>query len=142
MSPILVKTEEAVVAFATSASIAAGYTPGTNVFIYAGIDSEDLSAPAIICQATDAPEDFPFSGIYHCTTNVMVKQMAADTSGSVGTLPVNIFKAFLVDDIENRLTAIVSNYFVYQLLVKDTSNTTSGDAWSQQYQFDIVCGLT
>ena len=127
---------------ATSASIAAGYNPGTDVFVYRGINNEDVQAPAIICEALDGPEDFPFSGIYHASVNLNVKEMAADVSGSVGTLADNIFKAFLVSNVESLLTGIVSNYYVYQLLVKDTNNGTSGDAWSQTYSFDIVCGLT
>jgi len=140
--PILLKTEEACVALATSASIALGYVPETNIFIRAGVDNEDVKAPAILCSALTATEDFPFSGIFHCSTNITIKEMAGDMEReNLGGLSEPIFRTFLSDNIEQLLTQIVSNYYVYQLKVENTTNENHEDAWSQVFTVDIVSAL-
>lgn len=140
--PIMVKTEEACVKVVTDALVVAGYVPETNVFVRTGVDNEDLNAPAVICHAVEATEDFPYSGIYRVTANVAVKEMAADVNANdIGVLPDTVFHAFLVDNIEQLLGDGVFNYFVYQLRIDSTGNNTSGDAWEQTYRFEIVCAL-
>lgn len=142
MLPILLKTEEACAALATSASISFGYTPETDIFIRTGIGNYDMQAPAIVCYAENGTEDFPFSGIYRVTANVVVKQMAADVTGSFGFISDPIFHTFLGPNIESLLINLVSNYYVYKLILSETSDDTNSDAWAQKYTFEIVCALT
>lgn len=142
MTPLLIKTEQACAQVVTDYVTSLGYVPETNIFIRTGIDNEDQVAPMVICQAESATEDFPYSGIYRAVVYITVKEMTGDTSRSnIGDLADKVFHSFLVDNIETLLNNSVSNYYVYQVRIEDTIDETTGDAWAQKYQFEIVCAL-
>jgi len=142
--PILRTTELACAALAYSASVTSGLGLTIDKGIYAGISNVDKEAPAIICFCDNATEDFPFSGISHCKTHVLVKQIAYDTS-TTSSLSDTIFNAFCsgsngvyAKDILNRYPG----FFCYEYFIEGTSDSMSGDAWVQEYVFDIISTLT
>lgn len=143
MVPILITTEQACVNYFTSASLSLGYTPESTVFIRTGIDNEDIKAPAVICRAASATEDFPYSGLYRVSTYITLKEMAGDTAqADIGTFSNNMFQSFIKPGIETLLANSTSSYYVLQVRIEDTENEINGDAWTQQYRFEIVCGLS
>jgi hypothetical protein len=141
--PILRTTELACVALAYSASLSANLGLTIDNGIYAGISNTDKQAPAVICYTESATEDFPFSGIHHCRTHVMVKQIAYDTSTS-SSLSDAVFGTFCsgsngayAKDILNRYPG----FFCYEYFIDGTSDSVDGDAWVEEYVFDIVSAL-
>jgi hypothetical protein len=135
--PILRTTEDACAWLATTASLSASFS----VPVYTGINNLDKTGPCVICYAESATEDFPFSGIYHVSTNIIVKEMAADTStGSL--LATTLFEAFLNNKTKTALNSYSSSYFVYEYWVTDTSDTIEQDAWIQQFRLEVVSALT
>lgn len=143
MTPILIKTEQAFESVVTSALTTLGYSVGTNVFVRRGIENLDQVAPAVELYAASANEDFPYSGIYRVVFHITVKEMVADTDrNNIGLLSKDVFSSVLVDNIEALLNASVSNYYVYQVRIEDTSDETNSDAWAQKYQLEVVCATT
>ena len=141
--PILRTTELACVALAYSASLSANLGLSIGSGIYAGIDNVDKAAPAVICYAESATEDFPFSAIHHCKTHVMVKEIAYDTPVS-SSISDAVFSAFMNDSGSNSTKDILNRYpgfFCYEFFIDGTNDSTSGDAWVQEYVFDIISAL-
>jgi hypothetical protein len=141
--PILRTTELACVACAYSASLSASLGLSIDNGIYAGIDNTDKAAPAVICYSDSATEDFPFSAIHHVRTHVMVKQIAADTLTTSG-ISDTIFSAFMQDSGSRATKTILNNYpgfYCYEYFITDTSDNVDGDAWVQEYVFDIISAL-
>jgi len=136
---ILRQTENACAALAYSASVSAslGLTFGNG--IYTGLDNEDKDAPAVVCFAESATEDFPFSGMYRVKTHILIKEMAADTSMS-SSLATTMFEAFCNSGTKGVLNQY-SGYFVYEYFIDGTHDLTNGDANIQQYDFEIVSAL-
>ncbi len=134
MYPILKATENACAQLALTASVSASL----NVNIYTGIDNETVDAPAVICFADSAREEFPNSGVWHVNTRIYIKEMAADTSVT-SSLSDTIFKAFMSDVDTVTSLNLYPNYYVYDMFSETAENGSEGDAWSQQYVFDIVC---
>lgn len=112
----------------------------SGVSVFTGTDNDDKAAPCVICWSESATEDFPFSGIWHVKTNIIVKQMAADaTVDGENTLLGTVHSAFLTNTIETTLTnKSPSNYFVYQVVFDGNSSTQDGDAWIHTLSLDIV----
>jgi hypothetical protein len=137
MMPILLTTETACASLATSASVSASL--GLNV--YTGIDNEDKEAPAVICSAISATEDFPQSGIWHVKTFIKVKEIAEDTTNK-GNASTAIFQRFLTGSINTDLKNNASNFYVFDVFAEDSQNTQEGDAWVQTLSLDIVAALT
>ena len=108
--------------------------------IFTGTDNEDKKAPAVICYAESCSEDFPFSGIWHVKTNIIVKDMAADSSpDGINSLLGDVYSGFLTSDIETKLTnKLASTYYVYQVVFDVNSSNTDGDAWIHTLSLDIV----
>lgn len=132
MFPILVTTERACAEIAASASISASLT----CTVYTGMDSDDKVAPAIICNAYDAVEDFPESGVWHVKTNIIVKEIAADTDMS-SSLANTMFERFSTITNE-ELSGSVSNFGVYNIQMEGCTNTQEEDSWVQTLSMDIV----
>jgi hypothetical protein len=134
--PILRQTELACQALAT-ASLAASTVSAS---VTTGIDNVDKTAPLVVCYAESATEDFPYSGIYHVATTIVVKEIGYDTDVTSTQLSDTIFKNFLSSSTIPILN-IYPNYFVYNVLVTDTKDSWQGDAHKQEYVLDILCGL-
>lgn len=143
--PILRTTENAFAVCAQSASVSAslGLTIGSG--IYTGIDNTDKVAPCVICYADSATEDFPYSAIHHVKTHVIVKQMAYD-SNVTSSLSDTIFEAMMLDSTGSNATKTILNrypgYFVYDYFIESTNDSIEGDAWVQEYVFDVISALT
>ena len=105
-----------------------------------GIDNDDKIAPAVICYADGATEEFPNSGIYHVRTSIIVKELAADTDVT-SSLGYYIFKSFLSGSAKTILNNY-PHYYVYDWFVENTNENTQNDAWVQTYTFNIVCGAS
>ena len=134
--PILQTTELACQALATASLFSASIAG----LVTTGIDNVDKTAPIVVCYAESAVEDFPYSGIYHVATTIVVKEMAYDTNVISSQLSNTIFKSFLTSSTIPTLN-IYPNYFVYNVLVTDTKDSWQGDAHKQEYILDILCGL-
>lgn len=134
--PILRAVETACVQVAATASINAGLDAG----IYAGLNNEDKTAPAVIITAESATQDFQ-DGPYHVRTNVSVKEMAFDTS-LTSSLAYNILAAFENTSSAVNLTNSVPSFQVFDVLSAEPRNSEAGDAWQQVVSYDIVCMLT
>ena len=113
-----------------------------DINIYTGTDNDDKAAPAVICYAESASEDFPFSGIWHVKTNIILKEMAELDSERVtrlNSLLGDVHSAFLKPNIESTLTSkSPSNYYVYQVVFDGKNSTQDGDAWVHTLSLDIV----
>lgn len=111
-----------------------------DVNVFRGINNVDKEAPALICWAENATEDFPFSGIFHMRTHIVIKAMAKDTSiNNFDKLTGDVHAGFLVDNIEALLTSsIPDQYFVYQIVFDNNSSVEEGDAWVNDLSFDCV----
>lgn len=130
--PILRTTENAFAALLSTASL------GCQVLT--GIDNLDKTAPVVICYAEDAKEDFPFSGIYRLSMNVVVKEMAADTN-TTSSLATTVFANVL----NNQTKAALNTYpgfFCYEYFIDNTMDNWSGDAWEQHYKLEVVSALS
>lgn len=135
--PILKTTELACQALATSSL--SRY--GVNGLVATGLDNIDKVAPLVVCYAENAVEDFPYSGMYHCATTIVVKEMAADTNMTGSKLSDTIFHNFLSSSTIPKLNTYPA-YFVYNILVTDTKDSWEGDTHKQEFVLDILCALT
>ncbi len=139
MFGILHTAELTTALLAASSSISAS----VDANIFTGIDSEDLEAPAVICNAETCEEVFPESRVYKVTMNVISKEIAADTS-LTASLGLNrcLEETFADTNIVTALNNLTgSNLYVYGLTPFGFNNSQTGDAWSQTIQLNLVCGL-
>jgi hypothetical protein len=134
--PILRTTENAFATLAISASLSQSL--GYN--IYTGISNLDKLAPAIICFAESATEDFPFSAIYHVRTHVIIKEMAADTDPNTGSFANNIFESFCNNNTKSKLNDY-PDYYVYEYFIQSTNDEWNGDAHIQEMTFDVISAI-
>jgi hypothetical protein len=134
--PILRTTENAFALLALSASLSQSLGYG----VYTGIGNMDKPAPAIICYAENGTEDFPFSGIYHVRTHVMVKEMAFDTDPLTGSFADNIFAALCNNNTKNNLNTY-PNYYVYEYFIQGTNDGFDEDTQIQEMTFDVVSAI-
>lgn len=134
---LLRKTEAACQLLAASASIAAGLEST----VYHGQDNELKIAPAVICNCESATADFPDSCVYHVKTEIIVKDMAADSS-LTSSLADTIYAAFENTASAINLTNTISGLTVYDVLSSEPRNSVAGDTWIQSVSYDIVCLLT
>ncbi len=137
MSAILVSTEKACAVIAAMAIANAALQAS----VYTGLDSDDKNAPAVICSAESATEDFPASGLWHVRAIITTKEIAADTV-TPSVLSDVIQEAFLSDDTINNLNNAIPQFFVFDVLTPEVSNTQEVDAWVQTLSLEIVCSLT
>ena len=135
--PILITTELSCKALATASLL----TAGVSGLVVVGIDNVDKEAPIVVCYAENATEDFPYSGIYHVATTIVVKEMAADTNITGSKLSDTIFSNFLSSSTIPKLNTY-SGYYVYNVLITDTKDSWEGDAHKQEYVLDILCALS
>lgn len=133
--PILITTERACVEIAASASVSASL----DVNIYNGMDDEGKAAPAIICGATDAQQEFPESGIWRVATQIITKEIAADT-GKSSSLADTIFERFSTVTNE-QLSGSVEGYSVLDIQLMGYQNTVVEDTWVQTLSLEIVGSL-
>lgn len=136
MFPILATTERACVEIAASASISAS----VDANIYTGMDNDDKVAPAVICGALDAMQDFPESGIWRVKTQIVVKEVAADTD-LTSSLANVIFEKFSTVTKE-ELSGSVENFSVYDIQLEGCTNSQQDDTWVQTLSLEIVGVLT
>jgi hypothetical protein len=134
MSFILVTTERALANL-----IASSLEESVNVTIYGGMDNEEKTAPACIISAEEATEEFPNSGVWHVKTNIIVKEIAADTVKD-NSIAGTIFEALLSNDTKDKLN-LNSDYYVYDIITEDTLNSQEQDAWIQTLRLDVICAL-
>lgn len=108
--------------------------------IYKGMDNDEKETPAVICHCREADEDFPFSGIWHCNTNITVIETAADTNRETTTLSNSIFSALLTPNITQLLEAAQTEYGVISVMIRQPqTNLTVGDTWQKTLALDILC---
>lgn len=134
--PILKSTEDACKYLVTNTVV----SQSLGIPVFTGIDNLDKTGPCVICYGESAQEEFPFSGVYHVTTNIMVKELAADSSVS-SSLAAVIFEGCLTTNTKQILNSYSSSYNVYEYWVTDTSNREDGDAWVQEYKLEVVSVL-
>ena len=132
MLSLLRTTETACAELAASASISASL----NCNIYTGLDNEAKEAPAIICGCLDASEDFAGSGIYHIKTDIVVKEIAADTNvtGSIADVIFEKFSTVSNSTLESR----VSNLSILDVFIEGYKQHIDTDAWVQTLSIEIV----
>src|ERR1051326_771519 len=125
-SGILTTTEKACSLLAEDVASTYG-----DIEVFTGVNNEDKAAPCVICWAENATEDFPFSGIWHVKTHIIVKEMAkASSVNGINTLYGDVYSKFITDTIESTLTnKVPSSYYVYQVVFDNTNSNTDGDAW-------------
>ncbi len=112
----------------------------SSVQVATGLDNVDKDAPIVVCYAESSFEDFPNSGIHHVKMNVVVKEMAADTSTS-SSLANTIFQTFCNPNTKAALNSY-PGFFVYEYFTAEPSQGWGGDAWHQTYSFDVISALT
>lgn len=132
MMPILLTTEQTCAMIAATASVSASLT----CTVYTGLDSDEKTAPAIICSSDSAVEEVPYTGVYRVRTDIIIKENAADTTGSLGSLSNVIFEKFLTIDTGSFSSG--SNMSAYDIQVEGTDNSVEGDVWKQTLTLSIV----
>ncbi len=112
----------------------------STVTIFTGQDNEDKTAPCVITWAEAATEDFPFSGIWHVRTHIIVKDIAADSTVSQSNaLYGDVYSMFLTGSIEIDLTSqSLDTYFAYQVVYEGSSQNVEQDAWVGEIVLDVV----
>jgi hypothetical protein len=135
--PILRTTELACQALATASLFSASVAG----LVTTGIANIDKTAPLIVCYAEGATEDFPYSGIYHVATTIVVKEIAFDTDVVNTKLSDTVFSNFLSGSTIPALNTY-PGYFVYNIVVTDTKDDWDQDTHRQQYVLDILCALS
>jgi hypothetical protein len=139
MQPILITTENACALLAGNTAIAADLTAD----VHTGFDDDTKTAPAIICNAESASEVEPFTGVYRVKMQIIVKEIAADTTNTdKGILANTTFQAFLNSNTISDLINTVSNLMIYDIIVEGVSNSEQGDAWVQTLSLDVIATLT
>ncbi len=134
MATIGAKVESAFSQLITALNVA-----GLNV--YTGLDNEEKEiAPAAIISAVSAREDFQGGGIWHVTTRLTVKQVAADTTISAADdISGQVFQAC----IEADMTALgaLGGITILDLLLTESEQEQSGDAWQQTVNLEVIAAL-
>ncbi len=144
MEGIYTTTEAACYQIATTASLNSAYNTYRPITVYTGTGNvEDLQAPAVVCRAESATEDFPLSGLWHVRTSIICKEMAHDsTVPNMDTFIGDIQQSFLTGSIDTELSNAVPDYFVYQVLFDGLGFQPEGDAWIHTLNLDILCTIS
>lgn len=112
----------------------------TTASYYTGVgDVATLQAPAVIVSSETGTETYPFSNVYDLTTNISVKEMAADVTGStlnpsatnppLGSLTANIFNAISNPNLKASINLNNQRNFSSLFIQKlDTRHSINGDA--------------
>jgi hypothetical protein len=133
MLSILNATETAVVTYFQSnidATIASFYTGMSNV---------DKQAPTVIVWCRDAKEEVPYSGLWHTTTQIIIKEVAAE-SNAIGSLAHTVYSTLLVDGIQDLLTS--THYTVIAVIIQDNTTGVEQDMLVNILTCDIVGELS
>lgn len=136
MNAILRTVELACANVMATASLAGGLDAN----IYVGLDSDIKEAPAVICSAESATQDFQ-DGPYHVRVEISVKENSTITSPT-SSLAYNVFTALETTSSVQNLTNSVPNFIVFDVFSAEPRNSEAGDAWHQTVSYDIVCMLT
>lgn len=135
------KLEQAAVAYLT----ALGTITADMATITTGKSSVDKSAPIVICEAEDGPEDMEGTGNYWLSFTAIIKTPAAIDADGVAVKPEDetligiVFDAFQVDDLAVQLSAALADFTC--LIVKEFTQESgqNGDAWVNTIGFKALC---
>lgn len=128
---MLYAVEQALVKLYASSSMSA------SVRVYGGVDDETKVAPCIICDAMQAREDFQDGGVWHVATDIKLRAMAGDSTPiAFDALADNMYSLVLSDTLD--LGSGSADLSVYDIVVVNSQQQKSGDAWEALLQLDIV----
>ncbi len=113
--------------------------PDDGFKIYQGFSNEEKAAPCAIVSVVDVADEAPNLGIYRAKLGITVKAMAADSDAADSdSLSATIFAAITADNIKALLTAKEAKLRPYDVIFVTSSDDTSGDAWTQSMQLEVV----
>ena len=128
---MLYAVENALVNLFSSSSLSA------SVNVYGGVDDDTKVAPLIICDAQSAKEEFLDGGVWHVATDLKLRGMAGDMTPLQFDALVDTMYSLILDDNLN-LGTYSNDLSVYHIVIVNSQQAKSGDAWEALLQLDIV----
>ena len=105
-----------------------------------GFNNIDKIAPIVIVYSSNSTEDFPYSGIYHVDTQIIVKEMASDINVNTTQLAYTIYNNLLSGSAIPAINTY-GGYYCYNILVKDHREDIVEDAHIHTLSIDSMCAL-
>jgi hypothetical protein len=113
--------------------------PNDTLNVYQGFSNEEKAAPCVIVSAVNVTDEAPNLGVYRVKLTITVKQMAGDSDATVSdNLTVTIFEAVTASNIKAQLMAKEPKLAVYDIIFVTSNDDTSGDAWTQSLELEII----
>ncbi len=117
-----------------------GFTlPNDTLNVYQGFSDEEKAAPCVVVSASGVADEAPNLGVYRVRVAVAVIQMAADSDATASdNLTAKIFETVTGSNIKAQLTAKEAKLAVYDVIFVTSSDDTSGDAWTQTLEIEVI----
>lgn len=138
-----IRVENTVVNYISNSFSTFYNTASGSLKFYTGVGSEDKEAPAVIVACINAQETYFQTRVYSFDVDVMIKDIAYDTTtSSYNSLAGNVVSLF-GDSRTSSLSMNVSNsnMCVFQTQVMNYSNTRLEDSWAVGLSLRIVGAL-
>lgn len=113
--------------------------------IVTGKASADKPLPLVVCEASAATEDPPFTGNYWIDFSAIVKTSATVDTDGVDPKPADdllvgiVFNAFQASDLAAQLSASLPDFTCIGVKDYAQDSTFTGNAWENTIKFRAWC---